>query len=95
MVFDILQLIGGLIMAIGQIPQIIQILKTKSAKDLNLNTYIMMFFGIVLMETYALNLVINGSGEAFLITNSISLIAMAIMLVLILIYGKGHRDKKD
>ena len=93
MFFDALQLIGGAIMSFGQIPQILQILKTKSAKDLNLNTFAMMFTGILLMEIYAVNLVLNGSGGAFLITNTISLIASSIMVSLILKYGR--KDKTD
>lgn len=88
MIFDFLQLLGGIIMSFGQIPQIVQIIKTKSAKDLNLKTYSMMFIGISLMETYAINLVINGAGGAFLITNTFSLIASAIMIILIIKYGK-------
>lgn len=88
MIFDFLQLLGGIIMSMGQIPQITQILKTKSAKDLNLKTYIMMFTGIFLMEIYAVNLVVQGSGGAFLITNTASLIASLIMIVLVLKYGK-------
>jgi len=88
MIFDFLQLLGGIIMSFGQIPQIAQILKTKSAKDLNLKTYTMMFIGISLMETYAVNLVVHGSGGAFLITNTFSLIASGIMIVLIIKYGK-------
>ena len=80
-------------MSFGQIPQILQILKTKSAKDLNLNTFAMMFTGILLMEIYAVNLVLNGSGGAFLITNTISLIASSIMVSLILKYGR--KDKTD
>lgn len=88
MIFDFLQLLGGIIMSMGQIPQITQILKTKSAKDLNLKTYIMMFTGIFLMEIYAVNLVVHGSGGAFLITNTISLIASMIMIALVLKYGK-------
>lgn len=90
MIFDILQLIGGIIMSFGQIPQIVQILRTKSAKDLNLKTYIMMFTGIFLMEAYAINLVLHGSGGAFLITNTISLIASAIMIILVLKYGRKN-----
>jgi MtN3 and saliva related transmembrane protein len=88
MIFDFLQLIGGIIMSFGQIPQIIQIIKTKSAKDINLKTYIMMFTGIFLMETYAINLVVNGTGGAFLITNTLSLFASGVMIILILKYGK-------
>ena len=88
MIFDFLQLIGGIIMSFGQIPQIIQIIKTKSAKDINLKTYIMMFTGILLMETYAINLVVHGTGGAFLITNTLSLFAAGVMIILILKYGK-------
>ncbi len=91
MLFDALQLIGGIIMAFGQIPQIVQIIRTKSAKDLNIKTYLMMCAGILLMEAYAVNLVLNGSGGAFLITNSVSLLAAAVMIALILKYGGGKR----
>ncbi len=91
MIFDALQLIGGIIMAFGQIPQIVQILKTKSAKDLNIKTYLMVLTGILLMEAYAVNLVLHGAGGAFLITNSISLLASIIMIVLVLKYG-GKRS---
>ena len=88
MFFSLLQLAGGIIMAFGQIPQIAQILKTKSARDLNLKTYVMMFTGISLMEIYAVNLVVHGSGGAFLITNTLALAAAGIMIILILKYGK-------
>lgn len=88
MIFDFLQLIGGIILSFGQIPQIVQIIKTKSAKDINLKTYIMMFTGIFLMETYAINLVAHGTGGAFLFTNTLSLFAAGVMIVLILKYGK-------
>ena len=88
MVFDLLQLIGGIILSFGQIPQIIQIERTKSARDINLKTYIMMFTGIFFMETYAINLVVHGSGGAFLITNTLSLLASGIMIALILKYRK-------
>ena len=88
MVFDLLQLIGRIILSFGQIPQIIQIERTKSARDINLKTYIMMFTGIFFMETYAINLVVHGSGGAFLITNTLSLLASGIMIALILKYRK-------
>lgn len=88
MIFDILQLLGGIIICFGQIPQIVQVLKTKSARDLNIKTYIMTFTGIFLMETYAVNLVFRGAGGAFLITNTLSLIASAVMIILILKYGR-------
>ena len=88
MLFDIFQLIGGFILSFGYIPQIIQILKTKSANDLNLKTFVMTFTGILLMEVYAVNLVFHQAGGAFLVTNTISLLTAAIMIGLILKYGR-------
>jgi MtN3 and saliva related transmembrane protein len=61
--------LGGFILAFGNIPQILQILRTKSAVDLNLKTYILMIIGVSMMEVYAINLVVHGSGGAFLATN--------------------------
>jgi len=37
--FDLIQLVGGLILAFGYIPQIEQLLCTKSSKDINLVTF--------------------------------------------------------
>jgi MtN3 and saliva related transmembrane protein len=91
MIFNVLQILGGLILALGQIPQMIQIGKTKSARDINLNTYLMIFIGALLMEIYAINLVVNGTGLAYLFTNTISLFATGTMIVLIVKYG----NKKD
>jgi MtN3 and saliva related transmembrane protein len=94
MFFDILQLAGGFILAFGNIPQILQILRTKSAVDLNLKTYILMIIGVSMMEIYAINLVAHGSGGAFLATNTLSFAALVVMIVLILKYGKRVEDKK-
>jgi len=81
-----LQLAGGIILCIGYIPQIIQTLKTKSVKDLNFSMFVLVFIGVLFMEPYAINLVINGSGMMFLITNSINLLIVGIMVVLIKLY---------
>ncbi|WMT42774.1 PQ-loop domain-containing transporter [Paenibacillus sp. D2_2] len=89
MIFSILQLIGGGILAIGWIPQIMQIMKTKSVKDLSLKSYLFMLLGIGLMEIYAIDLVANGSGIAFLMTNSLSLLVLLFVIMLVLRY----RDK--
>lgn len=81
--FDYLQLLGGFILALGYIPQIIQIITTHSCKDLNLRTYFAMTIGIGLMEVYAINLVLKGSGLMFLITNSVSLLIVIFICLLI------------
>lgn len=87
-IFDVLQLIGGIILAVGYIPQIIQLIRTKSCKDLNAKTYAAMVAGISLMEVYALNLAINGTGHMFLITNSISLVLVVFISILIFVIRK-------
>lgn len=92
MFFNILQLIGGLILSFGYIPQIIQIIRTKSAHDLNLKTFSMTLLGICFMEIYAVNLIIHNVGGAYFITNTISLITAVIMVILILKYG-GQPNK--
>lgn len=88
MIFNVLQILGGLILSLGQIPQMIQISRTKSAKDISLNTYLMIYLGSWLMEIYAINLVIHGTGWAYLATNTLSLCATSIMIYLIVKYGK-------
>lgn len=88
MFFNILQLIGGIILSIGYCPQIAQIIRTKSVKDLNFKTFMSVFIGVLLMEIYAINLVCQGSGLMFLITNSMSLSLAGIMVILISIYKK-------
>ena len=84
MIFNILQLIGGLILSFAYIPQIIQIIKTKSVNDLNLKTFLSVFIGILFMEIYAINLVINKVGYMFLVTNSMALILTGLMCILIM-----------
>ncbi|MFY0542603.1 PQ-loop domain-containing transporter [Brevibacillus sp. H7] len=83
MLFSIMQLLGGIILSLGWIPQIIQILKTKSVKDLSLKSYLLVLLGISLMETYAVSLAVTGVGAAFLITNTMSLCVVLVIVVLI------------
>ncbi len=84
--FDFLQLVGGFILAVGYIPQIRQLLRTKSCGDLNLKTYLYLTLGIGMMEIYAIDLSKNGNGYMFLITNSLSLALVSLISVLIIKY---------
>lgn len=84
MLFSLMQLIGGVILSLGWLPQIIQILKTKSVADLNLKSYLLMLLGIGLMEAYAVSLVLTGVGLAFFITNTMSLTVVSAVVILIL-----------
>ena len=86
-VFGLFQLIGGVIMSVGYIPQITQILRTKSSEGLNIKSFGMIFTGILLYEIYAIALVVlEGSGHMYLITNSVSTVLSGLMCLLIKIY---------
>jgi MtN3 and saliva related transmembrane protein len=92
MLFSLMQLTGGIILSLGWIPQIVQILKTKSVKDLNLKSYLLMFLGISLMEAYGVSLAVTGVGLAFLLTNTLSLCIVLVVVILILRY-QSHDNK--
>lgn len=83
------QLIGGIIMSVGYIPQIAQILRTKSSDGLNLKSFGMIFAGILLYEIYAIALVVlESSGHMYLITNSVSTLLSGLMCLLIIFFRK-------
>lgn len=84
--FDIMQLAGGIILAVGYVPQIRQLLRTKSCGDLNLKTYLYLTLGIGMMEIYAIDLSQKGNGYMFLVTNTLSLILVFIISTLIIRY---------
>lgn len=75
----------------GWIPQILQIIKTRSVADLSLKSYLLMLLGIALMEAYAVNLAAQGVGLAFLITNTLSLAVVSTVVLLIIRYRAGSR----
>lgn len=91
MLFTVMQLIGGIILSVGWIPQILQIIKTRSVADLSLKSYLLMLLGIALMEAYAVNLTAQGVGLAFLITNTLSLAVVSTVVLLIIRYRNGSR----
>lgn len=81
--FGTMQLLGGILVAVGYVPQIIKILRTKSAEDFNRWTFLTLLCGIALMEVYAINLVASGSGGMFLVTNTLSLMISGFMYGLV------------
>lgn len=91
MLFTVMQLIGGIILSVGWVPQILQIIKTRSVADLSLKSYLLMLLGIALMEAYAVNLAAQGVGLAFLITNTLSLAVVSTVVLLIIRYRAGSK----
>jgi MtN3 and saliva related transmembrane protein len=84
MAFKILQILGGLVIAIGYLPQILRIFRTRSTGDLSLKSYATVTIGVACVELYAVNMVlVYEAGRLFLLTNTISLCLLAATSVLI------------
>jgi MtN3 and saliva related transmembrane protein len=81
-IYDVLQLAGGMILSVGAIPQIEQIVRTKSVKDINLTSIITLILGMVLMQIYA----VHSGLTMFIITNTISLLLSIVKLGLKIYY---------
>ncbi|MDQ0194198.1 PQ-loop domain-containing transporter [Paenibacillus wynnii] len=94
MVFELLQLIGGFILASGWVPQILKIVKTKSVTDLSAKSFWLVFIGIAFMEIYAVNLVVQGVGIAFLITNTLSLLLIGLILTFIYLFKNKNPERE-
>ncbi len=89
--FGLLQLLGGVILSTGYLPQIWQILRTKSAHDINLWMYVQVVLGVCCMEAYALYLWATTGQWFFLTTNSVSLVMSLTIVLLKLRYGRRER----
>jgi MtN3 and saliva related transmembrane protein len=85
-VFDVVQLVGGLILCVGSLPQLEQIVRTKSVGDINIVSIITMVIGITLMEIYA----VHSELVMFTITNTISLFLAIAKLSLKIYYTKKN-----
>ena len=88
--FSMLQLIGGVILSIGYIHQIIKMIKTRSVDDFSKIYLGSIFFGIVLMEMYAVYMyLVLGIPEmqSFFITNTASTILSGTEFCLLMAYS--------
>jgi MtN3 and saliva related transmembrane protein len=93
--FSMLQLIGGVILSVGYIPQLIKIFKTRSVDDFSKLYLGAIFIGICLMELYAVYMyVILGIPEikAFFITNTVSTILSGIEFFAVLYFSKKPNE---
>ena len=73
---QILGLAAGTITSITFLPQVIQIWKTKSAKDLSLNMLLLLILGVSMWLTYGLLV----KDAAIIYTNSMVLVMSLVML---------------
>jgi len=92
--FSMLQLIGGVILSIGYIPQIIKMIKTRSVDDFSKIYLGSIFFGIVLMEMYAVYMyLVLGIPEmqSFFITNTASTILSGTEFCLLMAFSTKNK----
>jgi MtN3 and saliva related transmembrane protein len=82
---QILGLAAGTITSITFLPQVIQIWKTKSAKDLSLQMLLLLILGVLMWLTYG----ILAKDAAIIYTNS-----MVLVMSLVMLYFKFRFDKK-
>jgi len=90
--FNMLQGIGGIILAIGYLPQIAKIIKTKSVHDFSRIYLGGIFTGIVFMEAYAVYMYfVQHAAGAFFATNTVSFILSGIEFSLVMIYWNRYK----
>jgi MtN3 and saliva related transmembrane protein len=87
-IMNTLQFLGGIVLSVGYIPQIRQILKTKSVKDFNIVYLSSLTVGVGFMEIYAIYNLIKGVAIMFFVTNTIAFLLAVTMLVLYKIYNR-------
>jgi MtN3 and saliva related transmembrane protein len=87
-IYDILQLVSGVLAVSAFIPQIVKTLKTKSVGDISPPMFALNVIAATLAEFYALNLWKEQDEPAFLITNSMILLGSSTLLFLLLRYRK-------
>lgn len=92
--FNILQLIGGIILSIGYAPQIWKTFRTKKVDDLSLPYYVNVFIGVALMEAYSIYNILHGVASMFFITNTIALVCCTTMMVLTYLYSRPKHIQK-
>ena len=83
---EILGLTAGTITSITFLPQVIQVYKTKSAKDISLSMVLLLTLGVAMWLAYGI-LILNA---AIIYTNS-----MVLAMAIILLYFKWKFDGTD
>ena len=88
-IYDYLQIVGGVLLVIAFLPQILKMIRTRSVDDMSLSTFVMNFVAVGFMEIYAWNLWRTHDQPAFLITNTLGWIVAGTLLGLILRYRRN------
>ena len=82
--FILIGIMGGIMVNIGCIPQVIKLFRTRRAKDLSLSSSLVYFCGIMLLTIYSIKI----QNVLFTVLNIVGLIGLLIIIVGILLYGR-------
>ena len=84
--FILIGIIGGVLLNIGCIPQVIKLFKTQRAKDLSLSSHLVYFCGIALLTIYSIHM----QDALFTVLNIIGLLGLVVIIAGILLYGRFY-----
>ncbi len=90
---EVFQLIGGMILTFAALPQITQVVITKSVEGLNLLTFLMILTGNALKLVYAIHMAVNGYGLVLIITTSMSFLIILTLTSMIVYYRRFRKDR--
>jgi len=82
--FEVVGLIAGCLTTLAYLPQVIQVWRTRSARDISLGMFLMMVSGIALWLLYGLMI----GSVALIAANSITLVLTLLVLLGKLKYGR-------
>lgn len=86
--FNALQLVGGIVLVVSYLPLINLLHRTKSAENQSLSFWIILNIGMFLFELNAIYLAITLGQYSYLISQSLNLLCGFIVLGQLLIYKK-------
>lgn len=78
--FVICQVLGGTLVALSWIPQILHAIKGKTAYEIDLRPLTYLFVGSLLMEIYSIELALQGEAIALFWTNTINLVVVTSLI---------------
>lgn len=88
--FVLIGVIGGIMLNIGSIPQVIKLFRTQRAKDLSLSSHLVYFCGIVLLTMYSVHI----KDLLLTVLNIAGLLGLLIIIGGIHLYGRFSIKEK-
>ncbi len=82
--YQIIGIVGAVLIVISWLPQIIRLIKTKSSKEFSLNFLFIILLGSILLSIYSASI----KDAIFTILNTIAAIDTLVVLILVLHYRK-------